>query len=77
MNHDFLQDFERELAEERQRRQEEEDQMSGWNVVEIDQTPVDIGVSFFSFFMHYSFTKLSIKRQMTEFYSMSLQNYFP
>jgi hypothetical protein len=42
MNHDFLQDFERELAEERQRRQEEEDQMSGWNVVEIDQTPVDI-----------------------------------
>jgi hypothetical protein len=54
MNHDFLQDFERELAEERQRRHEEEDQMSGWNVVEIDQTPVDIGVSFFSFFMHYS-----------------------
>lgn len=42
---DELMDFERELAEERQRRQEEEDQMSGWNVVEIDQTPVDIGVS--------------------------------
>lgn len=42
---DELMDFERELVEERQRRLEAEDQMSGWNRVEIDQTPVDIGVS--------------------------------
>lgn len=33
--------MERELAEERLRKQEEDDQ-SGWNIVEIDQTPVDL-----------------------------------
>lgn len=41
---DELMDFERELAEERLRKQEEEEQMSGWNRVEIDETPVDISV---------------------------------
>lgn len=38
---DELVDLERELAEDRLRKQEEDDQ-SGWNRVEIDQTPVDL-----------------------------------
>ena len=39
----FLQDFERELAEERRRKLEEEEKgATGWMSVEIDKTPVDI-----------------------------------
>ena len=43
----YLQEFEAELMEERKRKMEEdEDQPSGWNRVEIDDTPVDIKVTF-------------------------------
>lgn len=40
----LTQDFEKEL-EERRRMEEEEEQTTGWNAVEIDETPVNIMVS--------------------------------
>lgn len=41
-----FQELERELMEERKRmEEEEEDEQSGWNRVEIDETPVNLVVS--------------------------------
>lgn len=41
-----LQELEQELIEERRRmEQEEEEEQSGWNRVEIDETPVNLVVS--------------------------------
>ena len=39
----FCQEFEKELLEQRRRREEEEEP-TGWNRVEIDETPVNLEV---------------------------------
>ncbi|KAL3873610.1 hypothetical protein ACJMK2_036706 [Sinanodonta woodiana] len=42
MERDELLDFEQELIEQRRRQEEEEEKNTGWNEVEIDETPVTI-----------------------------------